>query len=176
MNNSHGLWEICAYFLVLSLMAVGGANVLIPEMHHQLVELRGWMSSTDFVSLAALSQAAPGPNVLVVSLLGWKLAGIPGALAATISMCLPSSLIVYFFGGFWHKFQEARWRNVVQGALVPVTIGLVLASGFVLARESDHSSIAYGITVVTAVLAWKTDIQPLWMLGAAALAGAFGFI
>jgi chromate transporter len=176
MNSSHGLGEIATYFLVLSLMAIGGANVVIPEMHHQLVELRAWMSSADFVSLVALSQAAPGPNVLIVSLLGWKVGGIAGALVATFAMCLPSSLIAYFFGGFWQRFHEARWRAIVQGGLVPVTIGLVLASGYVLAREADHNWIAYGVTAVTTILAWKTDIQPLWLLGAAAVAGACGLI
>lgn len=176
MNNSRGLGEICGYFLVLSMIAVGGANVVIPEMHHQLVELRGWMSSGDFVSLVALSQAAPGPNVLIVSLLGWKVAGIPGALVATFAMCLPSSLTAYFFSGFWRRFQQAPWRIVVQGGLVPVTVGLVLASGFVLAHEADSNWIAYCITALTAVLAWRTNLNPLWMLGAAAIGGAFGLI
>jgi chromate transporter len=176
MNSSRSLGEICIYFLVLSMIAVGGANVVIPEMHHQLVELRGWMTSGDFVSLVALSQAAPGPNVLIVSLLGWKVAGIPGALVATFAMCLPSSLTVYFFAGFWQRFQQARWRTVVQGGLVPVTVGLVLASGFVLAREADSNWIAYCVTALTAVLAWKTKLNPLWMLGTAAVAGALGWI
>jgi chromate transporter len=176
MNNTRGLGEICSYFLMLSLVAVGGANVVIPEMHHQLVEIRGWMSGSEFVSLVALSQAAPGPNVLIVGLLGWKVAGIPGALTATAAMCLPSSLIAYFFSGFWQRFQQAPWRAVVQGGLVPVTVGLVLASGFVLAREADSNWLAYGVTVLTAVLAWKTKLNPLWMLGGAAVAGVLGWI
>ena len=176
MNAPRTLWEVCIYFLALSMVAIGGANVLIPQMHHDLVELQGWMSSSDFVSLVALSQAAPGPNVLVVSALGWKAAGIPGALIAIVAMCLPSSLTVFFFSGFWQRFQEARWRNIVQGGLVPVTIGLTLASGYVLAREADGNAAAYGVTALTAVLAWRTSINPLWMFAAAALAGAFGWI
>ncbi len=176
MNSSHSLLEVGIYFLLLSMMAIGGANVVIPEMHHQLVELRGWLSSGEFVSLVALSQAAPGPNVLIVSLLGWKVAGISGALVATAAMCIPSSLTTYFFSGFWQRFQQARWRTVVQGGLVSVTIGLILASGYVLTRAADHNWIAYGITGLTAFVALKSKIHPLWLLAAAAVLGVFGWL
>ena len=176
MNSSRSLGEVGIYFLVLSMMAIGGANVLIPEMHHQLVEIRSWMSSSEFVSLVALSQAAPGPNVLIVSLLGWKVAGIAGALVATAAMCIPSSLTTYFFAGFWQRFQQAHWRAVVQSGLVSVTIGLILASGYVLTRAADHNWIAYCITGLTAVVAVKSKIHPLWLLAAAALFGICGWI
>lgn len=176
MNTSRSLGEVATYFLLLSMMAIGGANVVIPEMHHQLIELRGWMSSSEFVSLVALSQAAPGPNVLIVSLLGWKVAGISGALVATAAMCLPSSLTTYFFAGFWQRYQQAPWRAVVQSGLVPVTIGLVLASGYVLTREADHNVIAYCITGLSAALAWKSKIHPLWLLAAGAIIGACGWM
>jgi len=174
MNRS--LTEIALYFLSLSLVAIGGANVLIPEMHHQLVELRGWMSSAEFVSLVSLSQAAPGPNILIVSLIGWKLGGIPGAFVATLSMCLPSSLVVYGFTRFWERHKEARWRAVVQAGLVSVTVGLVLASGYVLTREADHTWLAYGVTAVSAFLTVKTRIHPLLLLAGAGLLGLTGYI
>jgi len=170
------LLEIGIYFTLLSMMAIGGANAVIPEMHHQLVEIRGWMTSGEFVSLVALSQAAPGPNVLIVSLLGWKVAGISGALVATAAMCIPSSLTTYFFAGFWQRFQQARWRAVVQGGLVSVTIGLILASGYVLTRAADHTWVAYCVTGLTALLAIKSKIHPLWLLAAAGIFGIFGWI
>jgi chromate transporter len=176
MNASRSLTEIGLYFLTLSTIAIGGANAVIPDMHHQLVELRGWLSSDEFVSLVALSQAAPGPNVLIVTLLGWKFAGLSGALVATAAMCIPSSLLTYFFVRFWQRFQHTRWRAVLQDGLVPVTIGLILASGYVLTREADHGAIAYGVTALTAVLAVKTRIHPLWLLGIAGLLGAAGLV
>ncbi len=176
MNGARSLTEVASYFLLLSMVAIGGANVVIPQMHHQLVELRGWMTSSDFVSLVSLAQAAPGPNVLIVSLIGWKLAGISGALVATFAMCLPSSLTVYFFSGFWQRFRDAPWRAVVQGGLVSVTIGLVLASGYVLVREADHNWVAYGVTAVTAFLSVKTRAHPLLLLATAAVLGLAGFI
>jgi chromate transporter len=174
--SGRSLSEVAFYFLALSLMAIGGANVLIPEMHHQLVELRGWMTSNDFVSLVSLSQAAPGPNVLIVSLIGWKLAGISGALVATIAMCLPSSLTVYAFTRFWDRFKEAPWRVVVQAGLVSVTVGLVLASGYVLTREADHSWLAYVVTAVAAFLSVKTRVHPLLLLVGAGLLGLTGYM
>jgi chromate transporter len=174
MNDSPSLPEIGWYFLGLSLMAIGGANAVIPDMHRQMVELRGWMSGSEFVALTALSQAAPGPNVLIVSLLGWKLAGLPGALVATAAMCVPSSLLAFFFSRFWQRFEQARWRAVVQSALAPVTVGLILASGYVLTRAADHDWPAYGITAVTVLLVLKTRISPLWMLAIAAVLGYAG--
>jgi chromate transporter len=174
MNRS--LTEVALFFLALSLAAIGGANAVIPEMHHQLVELRGWMTSSEFVSLVSLSQAAPGPNVLIVGLIGSKVAGIPGELVATVAMCLPSSLLVYGFTRFWDRFKDAPWRAVVQAGLVSVTVGLVLASGYVLTREADHGALAYAVTAAAAVLTVKTRIHPLLLLAAAGLLGLCGWI
>lgn len=176
MNQPPSLIEIGLYFLALSLMAIGGANAVIPEMHRQLVELRGWMDGSEFVALVALAQAAPGPNVLIVSLLGWKMAGLSGALVATAAMCVPSSLLTYFFSRYWQRFQQARWRAVVQAGLVSVTIGLILASGYVLTRAADHNWIGYAITAGTVLLVLRTSIHPLWLLVVAGLLGLAGVV
>ncbi len=176
MNHHPSLLEIGLYFLTLSLMAIGGANAVIPDMHRHLVDIQGWMSSAEFVALVALSQAAPGPNVLVVSLLGWKVAGFSGALVAIAAMSIPSSLLTYFFSRLWQRFHQARWRNVVQGGLGPITIGLILASGYVLTRSADHHWLAYAITAITAVMVMKTKIHPLWLLSAAGLLGFLGLV
>lgn len=176
MNDTVSLADIGGYFAALSLMAIGGANAVLPDMHRQFVELTGWMSSAEFVALAALSQAAPGPNVLIVSLLGWKVAGLSGALVATAGMCIPSSLLTFCFTRFWQRFPQARWRAVVQAGLGPITIGLILASGYVLTRAADHDWIGYGISATTAVLAVRTSIHPLWLLAAAGLLGLTGLV
>lgn len=175
MNGNRSLGEVALYFGTLSLMAIGGANALIPEMHRQLVDVSGWMSSQEFVALVALSQAAPGPNVLIVSLLGWKVAGLPGALVATAAMCIPSSLLVYAFSRVWERFRQARWRMVLQAGLAPITVGLILASGYVLTRAAGHGWTGYAITAATAALMLKTRIHPLWLLVSAGLLGLIGF-
>jgi len=176
MKQLPSLFEIGLYFATLSLMAIGGANAVIPDMHRHLVDVSQWMTSAEFVSLVALAQAAPGPNVLIVSLLGWKLAGLSGALIATAAMCVPSSLLTYFFARFWQRFQHAHWRTAVQAGLGPLTIGLIIASGYVLTRGADHNWAGYAITAVTVVLLLKTRMHPLWLLAAAGLAGYFGFV
>jgi chromate transporter len=176
MSDSPALTEIALYFATLSLMAIGGANAVIPDMYLQLVELRAWVSSAEFVELVALSQAAPGPNVLIVSLLGWKMAGWLGALIATATMCVPSSLLTFAFSHYWQRFQQARWRAPVQNGLAAVTIGLILASGYVLTRAADHHWVAYAVTALTAILVIKTKIHPLLLLIAAGLLGWFGAI
>lgn len=176
MNDGRPLGEIAVYFATLSLIAIGGANALIPDMHRHLVDLNGWMSSKEFVSLVALSQAAPGPNVLIVSLLGWKVGGLSGALVATAAMCIPSSLLAYAFTRVWDRFRHARWRVAVQSGLASITVGLILASGFVLTRAADHNWVAYAVTAATAGMVLKTGVHPLLLLAAAGLLGYAGVL
>ena len=170
------LWELGGQFFVLSLLSIGGANAILPEIHLRVVETRQWMSDADFAQLFALSQAAPGPNVLIVSLVGWKVAGVLGCVLATVAMCGPSSMLAYAVAHAWERFRDAPWRNAVQRAIAPVTVGLILASGYVLTRTTDHTLGAYAITAATLLLVLRTTVHPLWMLGVAALLGAFGWV
>jgi chromate transporter len=101
------LLELVLVFAPLSLVAVGGANVVLPDIHRQVVQVYGWMTDADFADLFALAQAAPGPNVLVVSLIGWKVAGWTGALVAILAMCLPSSVLAYGMARAWRRSPSA---------------------------------------------------------------------
>jgi chromate transporter len=170
------LAELGLQFLVLSLLSFGGANAIIPEMHRRAVELEHWMNDADFAQLFALSQAAPGPNVLIVSLIGWKVAGVIGGLVAMGAMCAPSSLLTYYVAHAWERFRDHPLRIAIQRALAPVTVGLVLASGYVLARASDDAWAAYAVTAATFALSLATRVHPLWLLAVAATLGALGFV
>jgi chromate transporter len=170
------LWELAAQFFVLSLLSFGGANAVIPEIHLRVVETKHWMTDADFAQLFALSQAAPGPNVLIVSLIGWKVAGVVGGVVAMLAMSGPSSLLTYAVAHAWERFRDAPWRIAIQRGLAPVTVGLILASGYILIRTADHSWGAYAITAATLLLSLRTRLHPLLMLGAAAAAGALGFV
>ena len=170
------LWELMAQFFVLSLLSIGGANAVIPEIHLRAVEIKHWMTDAEFAQLFALSQAAPGPNVLIVSLVGWKVAGVLGGTLAMLAMSGPSSILTYAVAQAWERFRDAPWRIAVQGALAPVTVGLILASGYVLTRTADHSWSAYAVTGATLLLVLRTTLHPLWMFGIAAVLGAFGLI
>jgi chromate transporter len=170
------LTELVAQFLLLSLLSIGGANAVIPEIHRRVVDVEHWMTDVDFAQLFALSQAAPGPNVLIVSLVGWKVAGIAGGVVAMLAMSAPSSALTYAVAHAWERFRDAPWRIAVQHGLAPVTVGLILASGYVLTQAADHTWVAYAITGVTLVLAVATPLHPLWLLGVAALLGAVGWV
>ena len=170
------LLELAQQFLTLSLLSIGGANAIIPEIHLRAVELEHWMTDTDFSEMFALSQAAPGPNVLIVSLVGWKAAGVAGAVVAMLAMCAPSSLLTYHFASVWERFREAPLRIAIQTALAPVTVGLIIASGYVLTRTIDHEWCDYAVTGATMLLALTTRIHPLWMLAAAAALGALHIV
>lgn len=170
------LLEVAAQFLILSLLSIGGANAIIPEIQMRAVEIEHWMTDADFAQMFAVSQAAPGPNVLIVSLIGWKAAGVAGAVVAMLAMCGPSSVLTYCIAHAWERFRDAPLRIAIQRALAPVTVGLVLSSGYVLTRMNDHTLAAYAITAATLFFAMTTRLHPLWMLGAAAVLGALGVV
>ena len=170
------LLEVALQFLVLSLLSIGGANAVIPEIQRRAVDVEHWMTNADFTQMFALSQAAPGPNVLIVSLIGWKAAGIAGAIVAMLAMCGPSSLLTYQVARVWDRFRDAPLRIAIQRALAPITIGLVLASGFVLMRTIDQDWRAFALTGVTLLLMLATRLHPLWMLAAAAVLGALQIV
>jgi chromate transporter len=167
------LFFTCCLF---SLMAVGGANALIPEMHREVVEVNGWMSSTEFASLFAIAQAAPGPNMLIISLIGWKVAGIAGAVVSTVAMCGPSSLLAFGVGRLLQRFHDAPWRRIIERGLAPITIGLVLGSGCLLAKAANTSWPGYVLTAASVILALRTKLNPLWLLAGGALIGLTGWI
>ena len=115
------LLQIALDFSVLSLLAVGGAPTVLPEMQRNVVEVHGWMSASQFADLYAIAQASPGPNILIVCLVGWKVAGLAGALTATLGMVGPSCVLTCLVAGVWDRFREANWRRVVQLGVAPLT-------------------------------------------------------
>ena len=133
------LVDLALQFLLLSLLSIGGANAIIPEMHLRAVDIEHWMTDADFSQMFALSQAAPGPNVLIVSLIGWKVAGVAGAIVSMLAMCGPSFVLTYQVARAWDRFRAAPLRIAIERGLAPVTVGLILSSGYVLTRTTDHS-------------------------------------
>lgn len=170
------LMRLALEFGMLSLAAVGGVNAIIPEIQRRAVEVQGWLSNADFAQAFAIAQAAPGPNLLVVSVIGWKAAGIAGALVATVAICGPSSVLTYGVSRIWDRFREAPLRIAIQEGLAPVTVGLVLAAGFVLARTVDEGPGAVALTVLSAAAVLAMRIHPLWLLALGAAAGAAGWL
>jgi chromate transporter len=170
--NENPLWSLFTLFVTLSLFSVGGANSAIPEMHRVAVDVMGWMNNSQFADMFAISQMSPGPNVIIVALIGFHVAGLKGAGVAIAAMCGPTCVLAYGVARTWDRFKDAHWRIAVQAGLVPVSLGLIGASAFVLARAADHNLYAALITAATAGVAFWTRVNPLWIF---ALGGAVGF-
>lgn len=170
------LLTLAGYFALLSLFAVGGANAALPEMHRLAVEVMHWMSERQFADMFAIAQLTPGPNVIVVTLIGYHVAGLAGALVATVAMCGPTCVFAYFFGQIWDRFKDAPWRLTIQAALVPISIGLIGASAAVIAQAAAQSWLAAAVIVVTALASYLMKMNPLWIFAAAALFGLAGWI
>ncbi|WP_322062361.1 chromate transporter [Paraburkholderia sp. J63] len=169
------LIALATIFSQLSLLAFGGGNTILPEMQRQVVEVHHWMTASEFSALFALAQAAPGPNMMIVTLVGWHVAGWPGMLVTSVAKFGPSSLVTVAALHAWDRFKDRPWRRIAQRALVPVTAGLVTASAMLITKASDPTWIAWAITGVCAVLALRTKIHPLWLLAAGSLIGLTGF-
>jgi chromate transporter len=174
--NDNPLATLFVYFATLSLFAVGGANAAIPEMHRIAVEAMAWMSDKQFADMFAISQMSPGPNVMIVTLIGYHVAGFAGASVTTLAMCGPTCVLAFGVARVWDRFKDARWRIAIQAGLVPVSLGLIGASAFVLARAADHTLYAGIITAVAAAVSFATRLNPLWIFAAAGLAGLSGLV
>lgn len=177
MNDDDSIFgSLIVTFALLSIFSVGGVNAVVPEMQRQAVQVHGWMGSGRFLDLFAIAQAAPGPNVMIVTLIGWEVARLPGALVATIAMITPTSIVAYLVGETWDRFRHARWRIAVQSGFGPIAIGLVFSSAFILGRGADTSITAFLITLATAAALYFTRISPVLMLLAGALIGLTGLV
>lgn len=168
------LLTLVLQFALLSLLAVGGVNATIPEMHRRVVDLHHWMSDQQFGELFAISQAAPGPNVMVVALIGQHVAGPAGAVLAMVAMCGPTAVLACLVAKVFDRYREARWRRAVEAGLVPVTIGLFAAAALIVARTADQSWTAVGLTGIVFALTYWTRLTPLLALAGATLVGFLG--
>ncbi len=176
--NSDGnpIWTLAWTFGLMSLFAVGGANSAIPEMHRVAVDVHHWLNDKQFADVFAISQLSPGPNVLIVTLIGYAVAGVGGALVATLSMCVPTAILAYGVSRVLTRSSHSRWPAIIQAALVPLSIGLMGASALVLALASDRTWPAALITAAAAAVAFATRLNPLWLLLAGGLLGFAGLV
>ena len=168
---------IALRFSVLSLIAVGGVTSILPEVHRVTVDVHHWLTDAEFTQMFAIAQASPGPNMLIVALIGFHVAGLPGALTAAAAICLPSCTLAYLVERVWRRFRGTPLRRAVEAGLAPITIGLMLATGWLVARGAPGTGgVAYAITAVTAALVLFTRVNPLWCLAVAAALGLLGLV
>lgn len=159
-------------FTQLSLLAFGGGNAILPEMQHQVVEIHHWLTAAEFSAMFAIAQAAPGPNMMIVPLVGWHVAGSAGLLITSLAKFGPSSVLAVFALKFWNHFKDHPLRERFEQALKPVTVGLVLTSAWIIADASAQNGLLAGIIGTATVMSLFKKIHPLWVMVFGAAAGA----
>ena len=167
------LLQLGLYFALLSLLTFGGLSSVIPEMQRYVVDVKGWLTPTDFLHLFAVAQAAPGPNVLIVSLIGYRVAGVAGSLVALLGLCLPAAALTWVVSALWERGRDSRWGNVIRRALAPVVVGLIFAAGYVIATPHAPDWRLWLIALLTAAGTLAVRVNPLWLLAGGAVLGGW---
>lgn len=158
--------------LFLSSVAVGGFITTIPELHRFVVETHRWMTDDRFVTLYALAQIAPGPNSIVVTLIGWEVAGAAGAALATVASCLPPLVIAYTASALWTRYKQAAWYRTFERAVAPFAVGLVMATGVLLTGATARGWPSHALTAAAVAFLLVTRRSPMIPLAVAAAIGA----
>ncbi len=172
------LVSLAVLFAPLSLVSVGGGQTLVAEIHRQVVANHHWLTESQFVDAFAISRMAPGPGTLLVTLIGWRVAGFAGAVVASIAIFLPTSLLVYGLARIWARYRGARWQLALEAGLRPVAAGMILASGLVLIEALDGGWLARGIAVASTGVLLATRVNPLLLMagGAVVFIGLHGVL
>jgi chromate transporter len=177
VNSPAASLVLSAHLAALSLISFGGIPVILPEIRELVVVANGWATDREFADFFALSQVMPGPNfIFMLSLIGWKVGGPLGAIAATLGIAGPSCTLTFVAFRLWHRFRDAPWRLIVSRGIVPLAIGLIIAGGFVLAQTAGNGWRGLAITAATAALMLRTRVNPLWLLGAGGVLGGLGLL
>jgi chromate transporter len=161
--------QLLLVFVPLSLLSVGGGQSVVTDMHRQVVDVHHWLTEAQFVADYAISRTSPGPGSLLVTVIGWQVAGWPGALAATFGIFVPSSVLVYGLARVWARHRGARWVRAVEQGLAPVAAGMMLAATFTLFRAQGGNWLGIGLGLATAGVALTTRINPLVMVAVGAV-------
>jgi chromate transporter len=168
------------HYLELSLLAVGGAITTAPDMHRFVVDEHHWLSDAQFSASIAIAQAAPGPNVLFVAVIGWNVAGWLGALATMTGTLLPSTVLTLYASRWGTKRRETRALRAFTTGMTPLTIGLLVSTGWVLAQpyaiNGTHRLGALALIAFSIAVMLRTGLSPMWLVGVGAVVGGLGWV
>lgn len=189
-------WLLLLHFLSLSLLAIGGAITTAPEMHRYMVNDQQWLTDAEFTSSIALAQAAPGPNVLFIAVLGWNFGmnaattaaplwlqwtwGLGGVAVAMVGILVPSTTLTFAAARWGHRNRELRAVRAFKQGMAPVVVALLIATGYLMAMGhggalEDNWRLLL-LTLLAALVVWKTKVHLLWLLSAGALLGWLGWV
>ena len=171
--HSGDWWGLFGQFLMMSLLSIGGAIGTAPEMHRFLVEQHHWMTNEQFSASVAIAQAAPGPNLLFVAVLGWGIGGFFGMCVTMTGILLPSTTLTYLAARWGEARRSTRGVQAFVAGMAPLTVGLVLSTGFILGKPGYGNPWLLVAMVATVAVCVRTKISPLWLIAAGGLVGAF---
>ena len=176
MKNPSVSLLLAAHLALLSSISFGGFPSVLPDVRN-LVTANGWVSDQEFANFFAISQIVPGPNmILMMSFVGLKVGGLPGAITSAFATFGPPCLMYYTSYRLWDRFRDRPWQQIVRLGLAPLTIGLVIAGGYVMARTADTGWQSVVVTAAAATLMLATRVNPLWILGMGGALGGLGFL
>jgi len=163
--------QLALSFALLSVLAVGGGTAVLPEMQTLLAHQFG-IDHTQFVHIYSIGQVAPGPNMLMVLVIGFQIAGLVGAGVVLLSFFLPSSILCFYVGRAWSRFGDSPWRRSIQNALEPISIGLMASGVYAVAKASIVSPITLALALITLYLILRTKINPVFVILGSGIIGA----
>lgn len=174
---------LAGMFLTLSLLAVGGGNSILPALQRESVETHPWMTGSQFLDVFAITRATPGPSMLICSVVGYKAGleygvwfAILCSLVATACFFLPSFILTHSVSRLYERFLHTRWHEPIQQGFEAVTLGLLFAASFILAKSADHNAIGWVMTASSALLVAFTKVNPLLIMVVAGVLGGFGLV
>lgn len=162
------IWTVLTVFVPLSLFTIGGGQSAVAEIHRQVVDVHHWMTAGQFLDAFAISRMAPGPGSLLVTLIGWHVAGFWGAIAATLGIFGPTAFLIYGVAHLWSRHEGARWQRVLESGLRPVAAGMILAATYVLLQSLDGGWTARIVALVATALLMATRVMPIVLIAAGA--------
>lgn len=175
MNAVVEALPLLGHVLLLSLLAIGGAIVIVPDLQRVMVGQMHLLTDPQFNASIAIAQASPGPNVLFVAVLGYQAGGLPLAALMLAAVMLPSTTLALAAANWARTRQDRLALRAFRAGLAPVTISLLAATGWILTAQHPTVPVIV-LTAVTALLAWRTRIHVLWLIAAGAVAGALGLV
>lgn len=177
-TNALGLADwlgLFGHFMMLSMLAIGGAIATAPEMHRYVVGSQGWLTDAQFTASVALAQAAPGPNVLFIPVIGYGVGGLLGAAVTLLGSLIPSTTLALTATRWGARNRDSLGVRAFVAGMAPITLGLLLATGWVLTEPSRHRPGAVALVVVTVLVMWRTRLSPIWMVAVGAVVGILGW-
>jgi chromate transporter len=177
MTEPSPILALTTHIALLSSISFGGLPAVLTDIRHFVVDTHGWMTNQEFTNLFAMAQSIPGPNmILMMSFIGWKVWGLPGAAASAFATIGPPCMIYFVAYRLWNRFRGASWQAVIRLGLTPVMVGLIVAGGAVMARVADASWWAAAVTIAAAALVLSTRLNPMWLLLAGGVLGGLGVL